>query len=195
MIIASHVIVSTYGFWLPNDPRGSWSDFVRSWELLKFGPATKVTTRRSVAGVPHNAALRAAAKRALLYPPVVFDGYQALSVANGFGNVIRKTGATVYACAILPEHVHLVITRHRYSMQQLVNLMKGRATRQLMADGRHPLAQCRLSDGSLPTPWGRRFWMVFIDDEAHLRQAINYVENNPLKEGKQRQKWSFVSQL
>lgn len=25
MVIGYHVIFSTYGFWLPNDPRGSWS--------------------------------------------------------------------------------------------------------------------------------------------------------------------------
>ena len=47
MIRASHVIFSAYGFWLPNDPRGSWSDFVGSWELQRFGPATKVNVRHS----------------------------------------------------------------------------------------------------------------------------------------------------
>ena len=46
-VLAAHVIFTAYGFWLPNDPRGSWSDFVASWELLKFGRATKVTTRAS----------------------------------------------------------------------------------------------------------------------------------------------------
>lgn len=54
MILASHVIFGTYGFWLPNDPRGSWSDFVGSWELARFGRATKVTTRRSLAREPHD---------------------------------------------------------------------------------------------------------------------------------------------
>lgn len=23
-----HLIMTAYGFWLPNDPRGSWSEFV-----------------------------------------------------------------------------------------------------------------------------------------------------------------------
>jgi hypothetical protein len=50
VILASHVIVSAYGFWLPNEERGSWSDFVRKYELWRdFGPATKVDTTRSVA--------------------------------------------------------------------------------------------------------------------------------------------------
>ncbi len=45
MALAYHVIFGTYGFWLPNDPRGSWSTFVGSWELYRFGKATKVTDR------------------------------------------------------------------------------------------------------------------------------------------------------
>ncbi len=34
MIVAYHSIFCAYGFWLPNDPRGSWSDFVGAWELF-----------------------------------------------------------------------------------------------------------------------------------------------------------------
>lgn len=37
MIHAYHFILSAYGFWLPNDPRGSWSDFVGAWELFRYG--------------------------------------------------------------------------------------------------------------------------------------------------------------
>jgi hypothetical protein len=48
MVLAYHVIFTAYGFWLPNDPRGSWSEWVGSWELLKFGRATKTDTRRAV---------------------------------------------------------------------------------------------------------------------------------------------------
>jgi hypothetical protein len=61
MIIAHHVIVSAYGFWLPNDPRGSWSTVVRNPDLLPFGHATKVTTRQSVAAATHDRTLRAEA--------------------------------------------------------------------------------------------------------------------------------------
>jgi hypothetical protein len=48
MIHAYHVILGTYGFWLPNDPRGSWSDFVGSWDLARFGKATKSLERLPV---------------------------------------------------------------------------------------------------------------------------------------------------
>jgi hypothetical protein len=59
MILAFHSIFTAYGFWLPNEPRGSWSDFVGSWELRRFGPATKVTTRRSIAEKPYDRKLKA----------------------------------------------------------------------------------------------------------------------------------------
>src|SRR3954451_20986717 len=101
MVLAYHVIITPYGFWLPNDPRGSWSDFVRCWELfLAAGPATRVDTRRSVARVPHDREARLQAKEALQYPPVVFDGHQALSIAHGFASMASKSNYQVYACSI-----------------------------------------------------------------------------------------------
>src|SRR5215213_6329883 len=83
MVLAAHVVFTCYGFWLPNDPRGSWSDFVRSWELLRFGPATKTTDRRSLAHDAHDQARRRSAKRALRYDPVKFTGVQAWHVGRG----------------------------------------------------------------------------------------------------------------
>src|SRR5438067_5216601 len=95
-VLAYHLIITCYGFWLPNDPRGSWSDFVRSWELFRAGgPATKTDTRHSVAGRPHDREARLRAKEALKYPPVVFDGHQALSIAHGFAAMVAKSQYTV----------------------------------------------------------------------------------------------------
>jgi hypothetical protein len=65
MVLGYHVVFGVYGFWLPNDPRGSWSDFVGAWELFRFGPATKVQTRISLAHKPHDRIARQAAKEAL----------------------------------------------------------------------------------------------------------------------------------
>ena len=49
MIHGYHVILPHYGFWLPNDPRGSWSLFVASWELAKFGKTTRHLEQRTLA--------------------------------------------------------------------------------------------------------------------------------------------------
>ena len=77
MVNAAHLVFTCYGFWLPNDPRGSWSDFVRSWDLLQFGDPTKTDERRSLANNPHDRERRKAAKSALRYEPVRLTGLQA----------------------------------------------------------------------------------------------------------------------
>jgi len=194
VVRAYHVIFSAYGFWLPNDPRGSWSDFVRSWELFRAGgPATKVDTRRSDASRPHDRQARLQMKQALRYPPVVFDGRQAQSIGHGFAQMIRKANYQVFACSILPEHVHMVLGRYRYRVETMVRLLKAEATTALMQHGRHPLARWPEPDGSLPSPWARKCWKVFLDSDEDIVRAIRYVEQNPLKEGKPPQHWPFVT--
>jgi REP element-mobilizing transposase RayT len=192
IVRAHHLVITAYGFWLPNDPRGSWSDWVRRWELLRFGKATKVTTRRSVAGRRHDFQLRQAAKKALRYPPVCFTGRQALAIGVGFRRAIEESGYVVYACSILPEHSHLVAARHVHKGELIIGHLKGRATQQLLSEGLHPLSAHRQWDGTIPSPWARKGWPVFLYTDDDIRRAIRYVEDNPLKEGKRRQHWSFV---
>ncbi len=193
MVRAYHVIFSAYGFWLPNDPRGSWSDFVRAWELLKFGRATKVHDRRSHAHDEHDRAVREAAKRALKYPPVVFNGVQARAVGRGFAKAIVKSGYIVHACSILPEHVHAVIARHSQLVERIIAHLKGAATMQLIEEGIHPLRDFATKRGTIPTPWAqRKGWVVYLNNRAAIEKAIAYVEEKPVKEGKARQSWPLV---
>src|SRR5665213_667424 len=199
MILAAHVILSAYGFWLPNDPRGSWSDFVRSWELLKYGPATKISERHSVARRPHDRALRASAKRALTYPPVIFNGRQGAAITYGFADVGRRTGCVIHACAIMPDHTHLVIARHRYPIQQVANLLKGGATTMMRKHNLDPFKnfsgapQGRATQRA-PSPWSHRFWKVWLDSDADIQRSINYVNENPIKHGlRKRQSWNFIT--
>jgi REP element-mobilizing transposase RayT len=190
-VIAFHVVFSAYGFWLPNDPRGSNSKEVRADNLKPFGPATLVThTRRSVANRPHDRAARLAAKQALVRPPVVFDGHQALSIGRGFGEQVATSGYRVYACSILPQHVHLVIGRHAYVIEQVIRLLKQAATGRLVADGRHPFR--REPSGRLPSAWEQDARKIFLFTPEDVRHRIKYVEDNPVREGKRRQQWPFV---
>ena len=182
MVLASHVIFTAYGFWLPNDPRGSWSDFVGSWELFRFGKATKTDERRSVAARAHDRGARQAAKRALKYPPVRFDGMQARAVGRGSAALVARAGLTVWACSILPEHVHAVIARHRCGVEHVVNLLKGESTRQMVREGVHPLGGFTTGDGRVPKAWARGLWKVFLDSPEDIRRAIRYVEDNPVRE-------------
>jgi REP element-mobilizing transposase RayT len=193
MIIGYHFIFSAYGFWLPKDPRGSWSEVVREFELRKFGPATKVRTSRSVADRPHDYQLRMAAKQALRYPPVKFSGKQAVLIAKGFGDAIVEHGYLVNALAILPDHVHLVMRCHIRSVDKIAAHLKAKATARLSAAEMHPLGSYVSPTGRTPSPWARNYWCPFIYDEEHYRRAIAYVEQNPVKAGLRPQLWSIVS--
>lgn len=193
MIQGFHFIFSAYGFWLPNDPRGSWSDIVRQFDLLQFGPATKITTTRSVASRSHDHRLRLAAKKALRYPPVRFTGQQALAIACGFSDAMTEQDYTVYALAILPDHVHLVMARHRRPIGEISAHLKAKATMRLSSEGLHSLEQFASPTGRKPSPWARNYWCPFIRTQEHMRAAIRYVENNPVKAGFRVQRWSLVT--
>ena len=184
-MLAHHITFGAYGFWLPNDPRGSWSVTVRNWEVFRAGgKATKVETRRSLASKPHDAALRKETKNALSYPPVILDGFQARAVGCGFAKVVSDYGQRLHACSILPEHVHLVIGRTEVEIRQVVRQLKQQATLRLREE-----KICPIGD----TPWTRGCWIVYLDDMEAVHRAIAYVESNPVKEGKPRQHWSFVT--
>jgi REP element-mobilizing transposase RayT len=192
MVHASHVIFGAYGFWLPNDPRGSWSDFVGAWELFRFGPATKTCETRSLAARPHDQAQRLATKAALRRPAVEFSGNQARAIGQGFAEYAARSSVDILACAILPDHIHLVLRRHRLSVEKLVIQLKGAATRRLVDEGVHPF-QDRTNSARPAKCFAQGEWKVFLDSEQDIDRAIRYVEKNPLKEGKSRQCWSFVT--
>ena len=194
MVLAYHVIFGAYGFWLPNDPRGSWSDFVGAWDLfLAGGQATTTDERCSVARRSHDRELRLATKRELKRPAVKFTGVQALAVGRGFRNYVRKSGLCVWACSILPEHVHLVVGRFRLDIEQVVVQLKAAATRELVAENIHPFAELARPGKRPPKCWSRGEWSVFLESADDISRSIRYVENNPVKDGKPRQQWTFVT--
>ena len=91
--------------------------------------ATKVQTHRSVARRPYDRARKRDMQESLKYPVVRFTGRQARAVARGFALQVEKCGYLVYACAILEDHSHLVIRRHRYDVVQVVGLLKRQGNR------------------------------------------------------------------
>src|SRR5262245_48491789 len=117
MILAFHSIFSTYGFWLPNEPRGSWSEFVASYELYRFGPATKVDTRRSVAHAPYDRQIKQRMRETLKFPPVRFSEEQIRIVAEA---ILRETPYRFHAMAVLHDHVHAVIEHTERDIRRVV---------------------------------------------------------------------------
>jgi len=72
-----------------------------------------------------------------------------------------------------------------------VGQLKGEATKQLKRDGLHPFGHL----ANTPSPWARRGWNVFLNSDEAIRSDTRYVEQNPIKENKPPQNWSFVVPL
>lgn len=178
MILAFHSIISTYGFWLPNEPRGSWSDFVASWELFRYGPATKATTHRSVAHRPYDKRLKREMQSVLKQTPIRFTGAQARIVGTSFQLVPYR----ILALAILPDHLHAVIGYASRDIRRVVGHIKSQATKSLRAKGWF-LER---------SPWADHGWNVYLDSREDVRRAINYTNNNPPRDGLPRQRWNCV---
>jgi REP element-mobilizing transposase RayT len=166
---------------------------IRKWELVRFGPPTEPEQRRSMGELtPEELAAREAARLALNYPSVTLTGKQAAAIGQGFSEKAARSNYTIWACAILPEHTHMVIARHRYRVEQIANLLKGAATTQLLKERCHPLAQFATGRPRPPRMWSEHEWKVYLDSEDAIENAIAYVEQNPVKEEKPKQSWKFV---
>ena len=185
MVLAYHIVFCPYGFWMPNDPRGSWSDFVAAWNLYRIGgKATKVNTRQSLAGKQHDQQLRKDIQKNLTHKRVLFSGVQARAVGHGFAEVVSRYDYPIHACSILPDHIHIVIGRVTLNIRQVVRQLKQFATQHLKSENLYPIEN--------PMLWGRGSWVVYLHDEEAVDRAIRYVEDNPIKDGKKRQQWKFV---
>ena len=79
----------------------------------------------------------------------------------------------------------MVLGIHMRSIGRVVGHLKARATQRLAHGGLWP------QDGR--PVWGRKSWKVFLDTVADVKRAIAYVEANPEREDKPRQRWSFVT--
>src|SRR3972149_3192640 len=152
----------------------------------------KTIPGHSLAAQPHNQTLRESAKQQLKYPAVHFDGRQALAIASGFTEAIAEHGYRLFACSILPEHVHVVVERCDRHIEHIVTHLKSKATQQLNIENRHPLSCFSNNRGVIPTPWSAKCWKCFLNTDADITRAIQYVETNPIKEHKRPQHWSFI---
>jgi REP element-mobilizing transposase RayT len=177
---------------LPNDPRGSGSDYVGLCEhFCTHGPATKVTTRQSAAHVPHDRQAREAAKAVLSRKPVQFSADQIQTIASGIGVSFAKGGVTVWECAIMPDHVPAVFGRHEANAEYIMNCMKGAATRALLDAGMQPF-QHESHGHKTPHCWAEKQWIVYLNSIEQIENTIEYVAKNPERAGLPLQHWPFV---
>jgi REP element-mobilizing transposase RayT len=182
MVIAHHLIWTAYGTWLPNDPRGSRSRRVATRKLVdlgehRFGGKNELPSWNVVRQFRERASER------LKYDIVMFDAPSIQTVADSFHDTIRRRRYTCYACAIMPDHVHIVIRKHRDSAEAMIDNLQNDSRANLIASGiaheGHPI-------------WTLGGCKRFLSSPEQLRIVIRYVEDNPIRIGRPRQSWPFV---
>ena len=106
MIIGHHLILHGYAHWLPNDPRGSGSDEIREEKLVDLVPVHKGKKKHQ----PSREVLREFKRDAegkLDFPLLWFDDAKRQALGESVAEVISNEGYTVWACAIMRNHIHL----------------------------------------------------------------------------------------
>jgi REP element-mobilizing transposase RayT len=116
---------------------------------------------------------------------VVFSGRQALEVGRAIADMAREKQLVAVACAVMPEHVHLVVLRHTLGPAKIVGGCRARASRRLH--------DAELWPRGRPI-WGEGSWAVALETPDDVRTRIRYVEQNPLAAGLPPQRWSFVTE-
>ena len=182
IIIAHHLILSGYGHWLPNDPRGSGSEEIREEKLSELGPIHHGRKRIQ----PPRRELKQFYRDAnplLDFEPKWFDDAKRQAIATAFAQVVMSRRYTVWACAALSNHAHLCIRRHRDDAATMWHAF-AESSRDVLQEfedlpGDHPV-------------WSVRPYKVFLYSPEDVRRVISYVQANPSREKLPSQTWSFV---
>ena len=183
MVAAHHLIWSLYGWWLPNDPRGSSSHEIRIDVISELGELHHGRKRIQ----PPSWQLReffANARDVLKHALLTFSPADFRLVANSFAATISAERYTCYACAIMPDHVHLLIRKHRDKGEQMIG--------KFQKQSRQALIQAGIRSLTHPV-WGGPGWDVFQDTRQDIERTIPYIEKNPMKIWLPAQRWDFVT--
>ena len=171
-IIGHHLILTGYGHWLPNDPRGSGSDELRQQKFEELGP---IHLGRK-AQQPTRDELREFHQRAeplLEFPLIWFDDAKRQALAESIAQVVRDQGYTVWACAVMRNHVHLCVRRHRGDALAMWNKFADQTRSGLHVFATIPAAHII---------WSLRPYKVFLYTPDDVRRVIAYIERNPVKD-------------
>ncbi len=182
MVIAHHIILTGYGHWLSNDPRGSLSCELRSAGLgslgaIQFGRQEKQPSREALRSF-HDAA-----RAKLKHEAIWLDAAKRQAVAEAFGRIVDERGYTCFACAVLSNHAHLLIRKHREKAEAMIDALQAesamavRASEDVADD--HPI-------------WSRDLYKQFVDNAEAVERTIEYIQENPAKSRLPAQVYDFA---
>ena len=120
----------------------------------------------------------------LRHPLLSFDEPARAEIATAFADTMAQKQYTCYACAIMPDHIHILIRKHKHQAEEMMNRLKEASRAQLIAQKHRSVIHPTWTDGS--------GWKVFLEHPDEVRRTIRYIDQNPLAISLPAQFWSFV---
>lgn len=182
MVAGHHLLWTAYGWWLPNDPRGSMSHQIASVPIAELGQIHYGRKKMQ----PASRDLKefyTQAQEVLKHELLTFHKRDIEIIGDAFASVVNDNRYTCYACAIMHDHVHLLIRVHRHDAEEMIEAFQ--------AVSREALIQAGQRVDSHPV-WGGPGWKVFQNSRGDFRRTVKYIEENPIKARRPAQKWPFV---
>lgn len=183
IVIAHHLIWTGYGWWLPNDPRGSTSRTIASDVIRELGELHYGRKKVQPASPVIRKFYEEAGER-LRFELIEFAPRHTAAIAEAFAQCVADNRYTCYACAIMPDHIHILIRKHKHLAEQMIA--------QLHDASRLRLRRLNLVSADHPV-WGGAGWKVFLDHPDEIRRTIRYIQNNPPRQRLPQQTWPFVT--
>jgi hypothetical protein len=159
-----HIVLATYGRWLPGDDRGSWSDAwdeqIGYYEPHMLHPGDPVRFRM--------------AEERMKHPPVLLTPAMMRIVETTIADCAGESDWTVEAASIEPTHTHLQLTYTPRDIDNTVKWLKDCLTKAIHRDAalNHP--------GPV---WCKNKWRSFIYDPKIWHTTTRYIERHNERRG------------
>ncbi|HEY7066095.1 MAG TPA: IS200/IS605 family transposase [Chloroflexota bacterium] len=110
--------------------------------------------------------------------------------ADAFSETAARNGYRVYALAIMPDHVHLVIDAGRtdHAASKILNNLKGVASRRIFQAS--PELKLDLASNHL---WTNEYQAKLLARVVAVVQACRYVRQNPVESELPSQEYTWIT--
>src|SRR6185436_7700348 len=107
-------------------------------------------------------------------PLLTFESAETAAMPHALEKTIRERQYTCYGCALMRDHIHLLIRKHRDAPELIIDVLQAATRDAVRAVG-------RAERGGEHPVWGGPGWKVHLNTRADMERTVQYIWENPLK--------------